>query len=101
MRHDLDGIGGLYDDYTAAYGRLATTWARARTAPDPARAFADYTRALTSWRPLPYIDPGLPREYLPRNWPGDKATEVFFTLHDLLAEPAAAYVNEVARRPSR
>lgn len=98
---DLDGIGALYDDFTASYGRLAATWARSRTAPDPARAFADYTRALTSWRPLPYLDPGLPREYLPRQWPGDRATEVFFTLHDLLADPAAAYVAEVVARTSR
>ncbi len=92
---DLDAIGSMYEDFTAEYGRLATAWSRARQDPEPAQAFADYTRALTAWRPLPYIDPGLPREYLPRSWAGDRATEVFFTLHDRLAPAAMAYVTEV------
>ena len=32
-------------------------------------AFADYMRALTDWRRLPYLDPGLPDELLPPDWP--------------------------------
>ena len=64
----------------------------------PVRAFSDYTRALTSWRPLPYIDPGLPREYLPKAWAGDKATETFFALHDRLARPSMQFVEEVTSR---
>lgn len=92
---DLDAIATMYDDFSDEYGRLATHWSRARGNPEPARAFADYTRALTAWRPLPYADPGLPREYLPRKWAGDRATETFFTLHDLLAGPAAEFVAQV------
>ena len=38
-----------------------------------AQAFADYLRALTSWRRLPYLDPGLPPDLLPgRSWVGDQ-----------------------------
>jgi phenylacetic acid degradation operon negative regulatory protein len=57
-----------------------------------ARAFVDYTRVLTSWRMLPYIDPGLPMSYLPRDWAGQPATELFFWFHDHLAEAAQQYV---------
>ena len=95
---DLNAIAALYDDFASEFAGMAGTWSRTRGEPDPARAFADYTRALTAWRPLPYTDPGLPREYLPRTWAGDRATEVFFTLHDLLARPALDYVTEVAAR---
>lgn len=95
---NLAEIGAAYEEFTAEYAPLASSWARTRLAPDPVRAFSDYTRALTSWRPLPYIDPGLPREYLPKAWAGDKATETFFALHDRLARPSMQFVEEVASR---
>ena len=93
---DLDTIAGAYEEFTAEYAPMVTSWARSRTSPDPRRAFADYTKALTAWRPLPYLDPGLPREYLPKHWAGDKATETFFALHDRLARPAMDFVEDVA-----
>ena len=44
---------------------------RRRTGSPPgAEAFADYVRALTSWRRLPYLDPGLPTDLLPASWSG-------------------------------
>lgn len=93
---DLDAIGAMYDEYIRTYRPMAQAWSRISGRPEGARAFADYTRALTSWRPLPYVDPGLPREYLPTRWPGDKATETFYSLHDRLARPALEYVRAVS-----
>jgi phenylacetic acid degradation operon negative regulatory protein len=58
-------------------------------------AFADYARALTDWRRLPYSDPGLPVELLPADWIGIRADEEFFALRALLEEPARAYVQRV------
>jgi phenylacetic acid degradation operon negative regulatory protein len=58
-------------------------------------AFADYVRALTDWRRLPYSDPGLPAELLPPDWIGLRAASVFFTLRSLLEEPARDYVRQV------
>ena len=58
-------------------------------------AFADYVRALTDWRRLPYADPGLPAELLPPDWIGLRAAEAFFTLRSLLEEPARDYVRQV------
>ena len=72
---------------TAAY------WKRAKEI-DPTRAFADYTRVLTAWRPIPYLDPGLPAEFLPRGWPGTSATALFYGLHDRLARPAMEFARK-------
>jgi phenylacetic acid degradation operon negative regulatory protein len=57
----------------------------------PREAFADYVRVLTDWRRLPYLDPGLPAELLPRGWAGTQAAEIFFTLQSRLARAAAEH----------
>lgn len=88
---DLKDIAEQYDAFTSAYSPIAEHYADG-PATDSGRAFADYTRALTSWRPLPYVDPGLPRCYLPEKWAGDTATAVFFDLHDTLASIAQEHV---------
>jgi phenylacetic acid degradation operon negative regulatory protein len=59
---------------------------------DDGAAFADYVRALTAWRRLPFLDPGLPPELLPPDWHGLRAAEAFGTLRERLAAPAHAYV---------
>ena len=51
-------------------------------------------RAVTDWRRLPYLDPGLPVELLPAGWIGVRAAEDFFALRALLEEPARAYVQQ-------
>ena len=51
----------LYDEFLEAYAPVLARWRRRRTI-DDAQAFADYVRALTAWRRLPYLDPGLPAE---------------------------------------
>ena len=43
---------------------------------------------LTSWRRLPYLDPGLPLEHLPATWPGIEAGELFATLDARLRDDA-------------
>jgi phenylacetic acid degradation operon negative regulatory protein len=54
-------------------------------------AFSDYVRALTAWRRLPFLDPGLPAELLPPNWPGIAAAAAFGALRERLADPARAH----------
>ncbi len=83
---DLDAIAGLYDDFLATHRRLA----RVRGT-DPARAFRAYVPMLTAWRRLPYLDPGIPLDLLPRDWPGVAAGDLFETLDDRLREPAAEH----------
>lgn len=87
---DLGAIADLYEQFTAEYKSTAAYWKRTKDV-DPTRAFADYTRVLTAWRPIPYLDPGLPAEFLPKGWPGTSATALFFGLHDKLAKTAMDY----------
>jgi phenylacetic acid degradation operon negative regulatory protein len=91
---DLGELERLYEAFIRAHEPALRRWERAGPA-GGREAFADYVRALTDWRRLPYADPGLPAELLPPGWIGVRAAEEFFTLRSLLAEPAQAYVRQV------
>lgn len=91
---DLDGLHEQYGEFLAAHGTVLAGWRRRRTS-DDAAAFADYVRALTQWRRLPYLDPGLPAELLPRGWHGTRAADLFFALQDRLVVPAQRHVDAV------
>jgi phenylacetic acid degradation operon negative regulatory protein len=95
---DLDELRELYDEFLQAHRPVLAQWRRRRGA-DDAQAFADYVRSLTQWRRLPYLDPGLPAELLPRHWHGRQAGDLLFALQDVLAEPAARHVHAVTSRP--
>jgi phenylacetic acid degradation operon negative regulatory protein len=60
---------------------------------DPARAFTAYVPMLTAWRRLPYLDPGIPLELLPRDWPGIRAGDLFTELDGRLRDPAAKHAH--------
>ncbi|MET9959255.1 PaaX family transcriptional regulator C-terminal domain-containing protein [Streptomyces sp. NPDC006326] len=60
--------------------------------PTPEEAYRAYLLALDSWRRLPYADPGLPRDLLPADWPGDRAAAVFTELHTRLRDLGAGFV---------
>jgi phenylacetic acid degradation operon negative regulatory protein len=95
---DLDGLEHRYEAFIQAHEPALRRWQEQRAMPGPAAqraAFADYVRALTDWRRLPYLDPGLPAELLPDDWIGIRAAEEFFALRTLLEEPARAYVKQV------
>ncbi|AZM91747.1 MULTISPECIES: PaaX family transcriptional regulator C-terminal domain-containing protein [unclassified Streptomyces] len=62
--------------------------------PTPEAAYRDYLAALDTWRRLPYADPGLPRELLPDNWPGDRSAAVFAELHTRLRDLGARFVRQ-------
>jgi phenylacetic acid degradation operon negative regulatory protein len=95
---DLDELESRYGAFIAAHEPALRRWERSRGQAGPTtehEAFADYVRALTDWRRLPYLDPGLPAELLPPGWIGIRAAEEFFALRSLLEEPARAYVRRV------
>lgn len=91
---DLEGLQRLYDEFLAEYGPVLAAWRRRRARADSA-AFGDWVRALTAWRRLPYLDPGLPAELLPSDWHGIRAAELFDALRDRLAEPARRHAETV------
>jgi phenylacetic acid degradation operon negative regulatory protein len=85
---DTDRLQQLYQDFLDAAG---PELARADAA-SPGAAFAGYVRALTAWRRLPFLDPGLPAELLPDGWNGLAADRAFGALRQRLADPARAHV---------
>jgi phenylacetic acid degradation operon negative regulatory protein len=85
---DLDELERLYQEFIDAH-----TPVLGRSEPvEEAWAFAGYVRALTDWRRLPYLDPGLPVDLLPEDWIGVRAADLFFGLRERLEAPARAYV---------
>jgi phenylacetic acid degradation operon negative regulatory protein len=116
---DLDRLELLYQEFLDDYGPVLERWrgrrARAAGAPadgaaaraagpaangaDGAAAFADYVLALTAWRRLPFLDPGLPADLLPADWHGLRAARTFAALRARLAAPAQAYVAAITGQP--
>jgi phenylacetic acid degradation operon negative regulatory protein len=86
---DFDELERLYGEFLRTHSSVLDH------AHDESSAFADYMRALTDWRRLPYLDPGLPAELLPADWIGIRAADLFFTLRTRLAGPAEAYVRRI------
>jgi phenylacetic acid degradation operon negative regulatory protein len=86
---DLGELERLYGEFVRTHSRVLDR------EHDERSAFADYMLALTDWRRLPYLDPGLPAELLPAGWIGIRAADLFFTLRARLAGPADAHVRRV------
>lgn len=92
---DLDSIAGEFAAFDAKY-RPVLERATARR-PSAAEAFATYIPLLTSWRRLPFLDPGLPLDYLPAGWPGIAAGELFIELNSALRAPARRHAKKFLR----
>jgi phenylacetic acid degradation operon negative regulatory protein len=60
-----------------------------------AAAFADWVRTVTAWRRLPYLDPGLPADLLPPDWPAPAAAALFGRLAAALDAPARRHVRSL------
>jgi phenylacetic acid degradation operon negative regulatory protein len=90
--HKLAGqwwdLGRLRDEYLSFINTYRPVVDASRS---PEAAFADWVRALTAWRRLPYHDPGLPVELLPADWPGFAARELFAAVQARLVVPARVF----------
>ncbi|QXE34202.1 PaaX family transcriptional regulator [Streptomyces sp. GMY02] len=90
---DLDAIATRHEEFLAAHEPVLRAWADRREVP-PEDAYRDYLLALDSWRHLPYTDPGLPADLLPKTWPGERSAEVFAMLHAQLRDAGLEFVRE-------
>lgn len=113
---DLGRLRRMYTEFTGAYEPVLRRWeaspgagdvagepgpgaggaaGQPGPAADDAAAFADYVTALTDWRRLPFLDPGLPSGLLPGRWPGTQAEELFGKLRARLDPPARRHARTV------
>jgi len=53
---------------------------------------------LHEWRKFLFSDPGLPKELLPPDWPGQMAADYFDTESARLLPAASAYVDHCLQR---
>lgn len=74
---DLAAVRRNYEWFVAKWSRVSGR--------DPVPV---WVTAVTDWRRLPYLDPGLPAELLPAEWPGGPAAALFAALRERWAEPA-------------
>lgn len=84
---DLERIAALHRTFLARV--------RPSLADDPvddADAFRRYVEGLDAWRVIPYLDPGLPAEFLPDDWPGKQSIPLFEELHARFADAAWRHV---------
>lgn len=110
---DLPGLDALYGQFIERYEPMRRAWMD-RVVSDGAeadvhttgpaasgddeelrQAFVDYIYMLTHWRRLPFMDPGLPLEYLPESWSGVVAERIFSEIHAAIGPLAHAYVRRI------
>jgi phenylacetic acid degradation operon negative regulatory protein len=95
---NMEQLGAYYTSFIARYEPLFQEH-QARLAGsdslEPQECFVQRFTLVHEYRSSPYVDPNLPRELLPDDWQGERATQLFQQYHDLLAERAEAYVDAV------
>jgi phenylacetic acid degradation operon negative regulatory protein len=91
---NLDELHELYSEFVDQFQPLYDR-VKGRRKVTLADAFVGYVQMLTTWRRLPYLDPGLPLELLPADWKGASAAVLFERLQRILADPAHDYVRSV------
>jgi len=62
----------------------------------PGEAFARYIRGVDSWRSIPYLDPGLPLDLLPSDWPGAQSAGIFAAISSRYGDAGWDFVRTAA-----
>jgi phenylacetic acid degradation operon negative regulatory protein len=87
---DLGQLTREYDEFIEAFGGEVTP-----LSPDPLVRVIDLVHA---WRRFPWIDPGLPAQFLPAPWRGAAAAGLFARLHAAWADDAIAEWQQLLAR---
>lgn len=78
---DLDALASQYQ-------RFLDRWSRPDSSPEAPDALARQLLLQTEWLQIIRLDPRLPQQHLPQDWPAERAQRVFRALHADL-EPTA------------
>ncbi len=84
---DLDELARAYGEFIGAFS--------GKVSPDPLVRVIDLVHA---WRRFPWIDPGLPAQFLPAAWRGSAAAELFARRHAQWADEAIAAWKQLLAR---
>jgi phenylacetic acid degradation operon negative regulatory protein len=87
---DLDGLANAYRRWIPAARQIVT---RADGDQPDDVIFAVRSELVHDWRKFLFIDPGLPGELLPPDWPGVEATELFHREAGRLLPAAGRFVD--------
>jgi phenylacetic acid degradation operon negative regulatory protein len=96
---DLDKIHRKYADFLAEYQpKLEEHLKRLRGGEtiEPSECFVACFNLINEYRKLPFFDPDLPLELLPRNWLRPQAAALFDEYHSLLFGKANEYFDSVS-----
>jgi phenylacetic acid degradation operon negative regulatory protein len=86
---DLPAIAARHHAFLSAYGPAM------RENFMPRQAFATWIGCLDAWRVIPYVDPRLPPEWLPADWPGNLSMPLFAELRERLDDLSERHVRHV------
>jgi phenylacetic acid degradation operon negative regulatory protein len=85
------------DEVEQRYAQFLTTWGAATSLRARAAHFRLQVQLVQQWRVVPFLDPGLPAELLPADWPGPAAAESFRTAHGCFHSDAQAHWAQLMR----
>ncbi|MFJ4978239.1 PaaX family transcriptional regulator C-terminal domain-containing protein [Streptomyces coeruleorubidus] len=93
---DLPGIADQYEIFIRRWSSLLPRISAGGVT--GAAAVRARTEVMNTYRHFPVLDPLLPIELLPADWPRSRAREVCVAVYDGLAHPAQEHVRSVAAR---
>ena len=99
---DLDAVAALHRDFIREHGSAGASPTDLSETPGQvveasAASFAAYVQCIDRWRIIPYLDPGLPADFLPEDWPGDEGTALFNRIVTAYAGPSAEFVRQTLK----
>jgi phenylacetic acid degradation operon negative regulatory protein len=104
FRAELGALGGTerviqeawdLPELRASYEQFIEDFARTRPR-EGESSFAAQTALVHAWRRFPFIDPDLPDDLLPRDWPRKRAYELFRDRHEKWAPAAQQHFEALA-----
>jgi phenylacetic acid degradation operon negative regulatory protein len=85
---DLDAIAQLHREFIDSQASVP------EASTGPGESFAAYVGCIDAWRMIPYLDPGLPAELLPDDWPGPECIALFRRIREVHAGPSREFVQK-------
>jgi phenylacetic acid degradation operon negative regulatory protein len=81
---DLEGIRHAYQEFLATWASRYAAFQAGQQPLSDQECFVERYLLAHSYDRFPLIDPGLPRELLPPDWPGHEAARLFHAYHEAL-----------------